>query len=139
MGRLEIQRVGEHDFVGRNEHGATVRVGRNGDEDAFSPGELLHIAAAACTAVTVEELVTRRTGPDAPMVATVTHGGGVNEYEKMEITLQADLSFLDDATRERVLKAMRLAVDRQCSVSRTLKRGASVMLTIDASGPSRAA
>jgi uncharacterized OsmC-like protein len=134
MGRLEIERVGEHDFLGRNERGATVRVGREGAPGAFSPGELLHVAAAACTAVTVEELITRRTGPDTRMITTVEHEGGVTEYEKLAITLQADLSFLDDATRERVLKAMRLAVDRQCVVSRTLKRGAEVMLTIDASG-----
>jgi uncharacterized OsmC-like protein len=134
MGRLEIERVGEHEFVGRNERGATVRVGREGALDAFSPGELLHVAVAACNLVTVEELITRRTGPDTPMIASVEHEGGVTEYDKLAVTLQADLSFLDDATRERVLKAMRISIDRQCVVSRTLKRGAEVTLTIDASG-----
>jgi uncharacterized OsmC-like protein len=139
MGRLEIERVGEHEFAGRNERGATVRVGRDGAADAFSPGELMHLAAAACVSVTVEELVTRRAGADARVVATTEHTGGVTEYDKVEITLEADLSFLDDKTRERVLKAMQISVDRQCSVSRTLKRGIPVELTIDATDRSRAA
>jgi hypothetical protein len=33
---LEVQRLGEHDFIGRNERGAEVRLGRKGQQGAFS-------------------------------------------------------------------------------------------------------
>jgi len=142
MTGLEIERVGTHEFVGRNDRGATVRIGRAGADGAFTPGELLQVAAAGCAAITVEELVVRRAGQDARITATAgfDRAPGVREYEQVHVNLHADLSFLDEDTRERVLKAMRTAVERECTVSRTVERGAEVLLTIDASAaPSAAA
>jgi uncharacterized OsmC-like protein len=137
MRELTVERAGTHDFIGRNGRGATVRIGRDGAPGAFSPGELLQIAAAGCAAVTVEELVTRRAGDDAQLVATADHERtpGVGEYELLRVTLLADLSFLDEGTRDRVVHAMRIAVERQCTVSRTIERGAPVELTIDPLAP----
>ncbi|GIF04979.1 OsmC family protein [Actinoplanes siamensis] len=130
---LTVERAGPHDFIARNGRGATVRVGRTGAPGAFTPGELLQLAAAACAAITTEELVTRRAGPDARIVAEVDHerAAGAREYQALRVRLRADLSFLDDSTRERVVHAMRIAVERQCTVSRTVERGAPVRLTID--------
>lgn len=132
MTGLFVERVGEHEFVGRNDRGASVRIGRSGGEGSFSPGELLQIATAGCSAVTVEELITRRAGQDASLVATVeaTRGPGGREYEALRVTLRADLSFLDDDTRDRVLRALRTAVANQCTVSRTIERGAPVELDV---------
>ncbi|WP_369076817.1 OsmC family protein [Paractinoplanes durhamensis] len=109
-----------------------MRIGRAGADGSFSPGELLQIATAGCTAVTTEELITRRAGDDARMVATVTHerAEGGREYQRLEVLLRADLDFLDEDTRRRVIRAMRTAVERQCTVSRTVERGAQVGLTI---------
>lgn len=136
MTGLKVERVGTHEFVGRNDRGATVTIGRDDTPGAFSPGELLQVATAACSAVTVEQLVTRRAGDDARLVALASRvkAEGGHEYESITVTLQADLSFLDDETRERVMLAMRRAVDRECTVSRTLERGARVDLVITASG-----
>jgi uncharacterized OsmC-like protein len=131
---LEIERAGKHEFVGRNDRGATVRIGRDGAPGSFSPGELLQVAAAGCAAVTVEELVVRRAGEDARITATASYerAPGVREYQQVHVNLHADLSFLEEGARERVLKAMRMAVERECTVSRTVERGAEVLLTIDA-------
>ncbi|HEY0531007.1 MAG TPA: OsmC family protein [Actinoplanes sp.] len=133
MAGLRVERVGKHDFVGRNERGATVRIGRNGMPGSFSPGELLQIATAGCSAVTVEELVTRRAGDDAELVALAEaeKSPGGHEYDLIRVTLLADLSFLDDDTRERVVFAMRKAVERECTVSRTVERGAVVELAVE--------
>jgi uncharacterized OsmC-like protein len=133
MTDLEVHRTGPHEFLGTNSRGATVRIGRNGAEGAFTPGELLQIAVAGCASVTVEELVTRRAGDDARMEATVDYerGPGAREYERLRVVLAADLSFLDDTTRERVVRAMKTAVERECTVSRTVERGAPVDLTLD--------
>lgn len=130
---LRVERVGDHEFVGRNERGATVRIGRSDGAGSFSPGELLQIALAGCMSVTVEELVTRRAGADARMVAVPSYerGEGVREYERLRVALETDLSFLDDATRARVIRAMRLAVERQCTVSRTIERGVPVEFDVN--------
>jgi uncharacterized OsmC-like protein len=137
MKELTVERVGTHEFIGRNGRGATVQIGRDDAPGAFSPGELLQIATAGCAAVTVEELVTRRAGDDARLVATADHERtpGVREYELLRVTLLADLSFLDVGTRDRVAQAIRTAVERQCTVSRTVERGAPVELTIDPLAP----
>jgi uncharacterized OsmC-like protein len=133
MTGLTVERIGTHDFIGRNDRGATVRIGRKGAPGSFTPGELLQIATAGCSAVTVEELVTRRAGDDARLVATVDHDRApdAREYERLRVTVRADLSFLDEDTRERVVQAMNAAVRRQCTVSRTVERGAPVELAID--------
>jgi uncharacterized OsmC-like protein len=137
MTELTVERIGDHEFTGRNDRGATVRIGRSGAPGSFSPGELLQIAAAGCAAVTVEELVTRRAGADARLVATATHerSPGVSEYELLRVRLLADLSFLDEDTRQRVVQAMNTAVQRQCTVSRTIERGTPVELTIEPLAP----
>lgn len=137
MTGLTVERAGEHEFTGRNDRGATVRIGRTGMPGSFSPGELLQIATAACSAVTVEELVTRRGGDDARLVA---RAGAVRspdgrEYDAVRVTLLADLSFLDDETRARVVRAMTKAVERSCTVSRTVERGARVELAVEPLDP----
>jgi uncharacterized OsmC-like protein len=133
MTGLTVERVGGHAFVGRNERGATVAIGRTGMPGSFSPGELLRIATAACAAVTVEELVTRRAGEDARLVALAdaAKSSDGSEYDQLRVTLLADLSFLDDETREKVAQAMHKAVERACTVSRTVERGAPVELAFD--------
>lgn len=134
MSELTVERTGVHEFVGRNERGASVRVGGRGGEGSFSPGELLRIATAACALVTVEELVTRRVGVDAPLTANVDarRSPGGHEYESLTVTMSVDLSMLDDADRERLLAIMEKAVHKQCTVSRTIERGAPVELRISA-------
>lgn len=133
MTELAVERCGEHAFVGRNDRGATVRIGRKGGQGSFTPGELLQIATAGCAAVTVEELVTRRAGDDARLVAVAGHERSADgrEYQKLSVALKVDLSFLDDAMRERVIQAMRTAVERQCTVSRTVERGAPVQISVE--------
>ena len=45
---LHITREGPRSFIGRNARGAEVRIGGSDADGVFSPGELLHLALAAC-------------------------------------------------------------------------------------------
>lgn len=128
MSGLEVERVGAHLFVGRNERGAEVRIGSDQTEGVFSPGELLQLAVASCTTVTVEEMVVRRSGPDAKVDATVTRdrAPGSHEYQRLSVTLSVDVDGADEA----VVRALHTAVERQCTISRTVERGAPVDLEI---------
>ncbi|GAA3732739.1 OsmC family protein [Streptomyces tremellae] len=136
MAELEIERTGTHEFTARNTRGAQVRIGRVGGEGSFTPGELLQVAAAGCAAVTVEELVVRRSGENARFVATAGNDRrpGSHEYDALHVALDVDLSSLDEAARERVAAAIRAAVARECTVSRTIEKGTPVTLDIATGG-----
>ncbi|MFI5587721.1 OsmC family protein [Amycolatopsis sp. NPDC051758] len=125
---LEVQRDGRHSFVGRNERGAEVRLGRTGAEGAFSPAELLQIAAAGCSAVTAEELITRRVGEDAKFRVTVNadRREGASELDAVHVAFDVDVSTLAADQREALAGAVDRAIERLCTVSRTLKKGIPV-------------
>ncbi|SEF26415.1 Uncharacterized OsmC-related protein [Amycolatopsis pretoriensis] len=125
---LEVQRDGRHSFVGRNDRGAEVRLGRTGAEGAFSPAELLQIAAAGCSAVTAEELITRRIGEDAKFRVTVSadRREGASELDAVHVAFDVDVSTLAADQREALAGAVDRAIERLCTVSRTLKKGIPV-------------
>lgn len=125
---LEVQRDGQHSFVGRNDRGAEVRLGRTGAEGAFSPAELLQIAAAGCSAVTAEELITRRVGEDAKFRVTVSadRREGASELDAVHVAFDVDVSTLAENQREALAGAVDRAIERLCTVSRTLKKGIPV-------------
>jgi uncharacterized OsmC-like protein len=137
MADLEIERSATHEFTARNARGAVVKIGRVGGEGSFTPGELLQIAAAGCAAVTAEELVVRRSGEGARFAATVGNDRrrGAHEYDALHVGLDVDLSSLDGAARERVAAAIRTAVERECTVSRTIEKGTPVTLDVITDGP----
>ncbi|MBB4688853.1 OsmC family protein [Amycolatopsis jiangsuensis] len=128
---LEVQREGEHSFVGRNERGAEVRLGRSGAEGAFSPAELLQIATAGCSAVTAEELITRRVGEDSKFRVAVTadRREGASELDAVHVSFDVDLSTLDPDKREALAGAVDRAIERLCTVRRTLTKGIPVTET----------
>ncbi|WP_328449629.1 OsmC family protein [Amycolatopsis sp. NBC_00438] len=125
---LEVQRDGQHSFVGRNDRGAEVRLGRTGAEGAFSPAELLQIAAAGCSAVTAEELITRRVGENAKFRVTVSadRREGASELDAVHVAFDVDVSTLAADQREALAGAVDRAIERLCTVSRTLKKGIPV-------------
>jgi uncharacterized OsmC-like protein len=128
---LEVQRDGQHAFIGRNDRGAEVRLGRTGGEGAFSPAELLQIAAAGCSAVTAEELITRRVGEDAKFRVAVTadRREGASELDAVHVAFDVDVSTLAEDQRAALAGAVDRAIERLCTVSRTLKKGIPVTET----------
>ncbi|WP_329787455.1 OsmC family protein [Lentzea sp. DG1S-22] len=126
---IEIERVGDHEFVATNGRGASVRIGRKGQEGSFSPVELLAAAVAGCAVVTSETLVLRRTGGDqltAQADAVQSESG--NEVISVPVTLSYDLSAVDDPEALDVL--VRRAVEQFCTVTRTLKQSATAPLQL---------
>lgn len=131
---LEVERIGEHRFAGRNERGAEVLIGRKGHEGAFSPSELLQIAAAGCAAVTAESLILRRLGAQARLRLDVSaeEADGAHELDGIDVGFDLDLSTLDDAGRAELAATVDRAVERLCTVSRTLRKGIPVRETFGA-------
>ncbi|MTD57498.1 OsmC family protein [Amycolatopsis pithecellobii] len=125
---LEVERVGEHDFVGRNERGAEVRLGRKGAEGAFSPAELLQVATAGCAAVTAEHLITRRVGDDSKFRVDVSadRREGASELDAVHVRFDVDVSGLGQDEQKALADAVDRAIEKLCTVSRTLKKGIPV-------------
>lgn len=127
---LWVERVGPREYIGHNDRGATVRFAGAGTEDAFTPGEILKLAAAACTGLVTDRALARRIGDD---YQGQVHVSGVkneedNRYESLEEKIVVDLSALEPEVRERLIGLLERTVDSQCTVGRTIEAGAPITL-----------
>jgi uncharacterized OsmC-like protein len=131
MAGLEVRRVGPHEFVGRNDRGAEICLGRSGVAGRFSPAELLEIALAACAAVTAEELIIRRKEQNFTVRADGDRPAGAHQFDTLRLSLDFDMIGAGRITRPHVEAAIRRALDLQCAVSRTIKKGTPVEIQFE--------
>jgi len=124
--------VGDKTYVGRNERGGEVLIGQHGHEGVISPGELLKLALAACSAMSAERPVLRRLGEDLPITAGVSSvkAAGDNRYERLVTELVLPLAGLSPEDREQVETIARRAVTKGCTVGRTIEAAAHIDLAV---------
>ena len=127
---LWAERVGTRRYTGHNARGAQVRMGPVEAGDVFTPGELLKLALAGCAGMSADHSLARRLGPDVSVTVRIAGPNRDERYPEVHEEILVDLSSLDEADRERVLTVVRRAIDRNCTVGRTLESGADVALTI---------
>ncbi len=129
---LWVERTGVRRYTGHSSRGAEVLVGSEDVPGVFTPGELMKIALAACTGMSSDHPLARRLGDDYD--ATVRVSGAADRenerYPELTEVLELDLSELDPDTRDRLLVTVERAIDRVCTVGRTLKAGTTVKLEI---------
>lgn len=128
MTELWVERTGTRRYTGYSSRGAQVLIGSEDVDGVFTPGELLKIALAACSGVSSDQPLARRLGDDYKAVIKVS-GVADREQERyplLEETLEVDLSALADDEKERLLLVVSRAIDRVCTVGRTLKSGTTV-------------
>ncbi|MEK8072004.1 OsmC family protein [Rhodococcoides navarretei] len=130
---LWVERTGTRRYTGRSSRGAEVLVGSESVEGVFTPGELLKIALAACTGMSSDLPLSRRLGDDYS--ATVEVSGAADRenerYPELNEILRVDLSAMDPEAQERLLTVVQRAIDKVCTVGRTLKAGTTINLDID--------
>ncbi|QLY29918.1 OsmC family protein [Nocardia huaxiensis] len=128
---LWAERTGTRAYTGRNNRGGEVFIASAGVPGAFTPGELLKIALAGCTGLSADFTLARKLGETFD--ATVRVSGDADRenetYPELSESFELDLSELDPETRERVLVAAQRAIDKVCTVGRTLKAGTKVNLS----------
>lgn len=133
MTDLWVQRTGTRRYTGQSSRGAEVLIGSEDVDGVFTPGELLKIALAACTGMSSDRPLSRRLGDDYD--ATVRVSGAADRenevYPVLSETLDVDLSELDPEAAQRLLVVVERAVDKVCTVGRTIKAGAQVDLTVE--------
>ncbi|MGL4304689.1 MAG: OsmC family protein [Mycobacteriaceae bacterium] len=132
---LWVERTGTRRYTGYSSRGAHVLIGSESVPGVFTPGELLKIALAACSAMSSDLPLSRRLGEDYD--ATVRVSGAADRdnevYPELNEILELDLSELDPAAQERLLTVVRRSIDQVCTVGRTLKAGTQVNLDITTS------
>ena len=130
--QLWAERTGHRQFIGRNSRGGEVKIADISQDGAFTPGELLKVALAACAGFSAEPPLSRRLGEDFEF--TVRVGGladaAENRYAVLNEVLELDLSALSAEEVARLVKVTERAVATQCTVGRTLEAGAEVTLEI---------
>ncbi|MFM9376381.1 OsmC family protein [Gordonia sp. VNK21] len=133
MTELWVQRTGSRRYSGHSSRGAQVLIGSEDVDGVFTPGELMKVALAACTGMATDVPLARRLGDDYD--ATVRVSGDADRenerYPKLDEVFELDLSELDPEAAQRLLTVVERAVDRVCTVGRTLKAGTEVSLTIE--------
>lgn len=130
---LWVERTGTRRYTGRSSRGAEVLIGSESVEGVFTPGELLKIALAACTGMSSDVPLSRRLGDDYS--ATVEVSGAADRenelYPELNEILRVDLSAMDPEAQQRLLTVVDRAIDKVCTVWRTLKAGTTINLDID--------
>lgn len=128
---IDLERVGEGRYQVTNRRGGTLVVG-SGDSEEFSPVELLLVAIAACNAINVDAVATRRSEPDAFTMRMEGHKVRDETGQHLvDLRLTLDARYPEgadgDAAREILPRAMRQSHERICTVSRTVERGTALV------------
>ena len=133
-GSVSVTRVGPRMYEGLNERGATLRVGGPELEgEHFTPGELLKLALVACSGLSADRVTARRLGEDFALTVWA-HGHSerdTNRYTRIEEEFLLDLSTLEPEEREQLLTVMSKAIQRGCTVARTIEEVVELPTTID--------
>lgn len=132
---VEVRRTGQRSFTATNGRGGEVEIGTDGAADSFTPGELLLAAIAGCSAVTAEQLLTRRLGEDAAVAVHADRDADpedAHRFSAVRAAFDVDLAALTDAEhREKLVEIVRRAVEQQCTVSRSVERGTPVNVSFN--------
>jgi uncharacterized OsmC-like protein len=135
MTDLWVERTGVRRYTGRSTRGAEVLIGSEDVEGVFTPGELLKIALAACSGLSADAPLRNRLGDDFD--ATIRVSGAADReqerYPLLEERLEIDLAGLDEAEIAKLKIVVERAIDKVCTVGRTLKSGTEVRFEVDPS------
>src|SRR6476659_2448761 len=131
---VELTRQRKARYVATNRRGGSIEVGE-GDDDAFTPVELLLSALAACTAMDVDYIVGKRAESESGRLSSsarkVRDGAG-NHLVDLKVIL--DLRYPEgaggDAARTALPMAVQRSNDRLCTVGRTVRRGTPVLASL---------
>lgn len=133
--RVELTRLRKARFVARNPRGGELEFGE-GDDEAFSPVELLLTAIAGCTAIDVDYITAKRSEADSFVVtvdADKIRDEQGNRLTDLVVRFAVEFPAGEggDAAREKLPSAVQRSHDRLCTVSRTVEVGTPVAVEVE--------
>lgn len=131
---VELTRLGKSRYVATNQRGGTLQIGE-GDDDTFSPVELLLAALAACPAMDVDYIVGKRAEAESGSLrctARKVRDAEGNHLVDIEVTFDFRYPEGDagDAARAALPMAVQRSNDRLCTVGRTVQLGTPVLAAV---------
>ena len=132
--RVTLARDSVGHYTVRNDRGGSITTSSGTDE--LSPVELLLAGIAACTAVDVDTVTTRRAEPDdfeIEVTADKVKDEDGNHLTDIEVTFRVRFPDGDggDAARRILPSLVRRSHEEFCTVSRTVMLGADVTARIE--------
>jgi putative redox protein len=132
---LTVERVGAGRFEAVNSRGGRILFG-TGDNEEFTPTELLLIAIGGCTAIDIDILTSRRSEPELFEIAVdadkIRDESG-NHLANIEVTYRITFPAGEagDKARGVLSEAVRQSHDRLCTVGRTVELATPIATTIE--------
>jgi putative redox protein len=132
---LTVERIGPGRFAAVNARGGRIVFGTGNDED-FSPTELLLVALGGCTAIDVDIITSRRAEPanfQIDVDADKVRDQDGNRLTNVEITYRITFPAGPDGDKARAVlpEAVRQSHDRLCTVGRTVQLPTPITDRID--------
>lgn len=126
---ITINRTGTREFVAENAAGSQVSLGNGPGQ--FTPGELLLIALAGCQVMSADATIAHAVADQFPGRAVVTRKKDEpgNRYTGIDVQYQVGAN-LSEAQVASLLRMAAKAVDRNCTVGRSIDHGLEHSLTI---------
>ena len=132
---VRVERTSAGRYLLHNVRGGAIPLG-TGQDDSFTPVELLLAAIGACTGADVDYVTSRRAEPDGFTVRVTGDklrdpaGGSRMTNLRVEFSIAFPDGEAGDAARAALPWAVRMSHDRLCTVSRTVEAGTTISTVI---------
>lgn len=130
---MKATRTSQNEYTVTNQDGTSLKVSPHGTPGAFSPGELLQAALLGCASLSADAQLSHMLGADFDAEASVKSTEADNFITDMLFEFQIKTEGLDDAEREKIIKAAAKKIERLCIVKRSLNKGINTETDISAS------
>lgn len=130
---MKAVRSGVREWIATNDRGAIVKIGDPKADEVFSPGELLQLAVAACSGLSIDHRLTHALGDDIQVTFEVEpeRVPEENRYAGVTTTFKLDLSSLDEDELHALKAKIDSAIERSCTVGRTLEARATTRIELE--------
>ena len=130
---MKATRTNQNEYTVTNQDGTSLKVSPHGTPGAFSPGELLQAALLGCASLSADAQLSHMLGAEFDAEASVKSTEADNFITDMLFEFQIKTEGLDDAEREKIIKAAAKKIERLCIVKRSLNKGINTETDISAS------
>ncbi len=136
MIRIELNRLNDaFHFSAENENGNTVHIDASpdigGTNKGMRPMQMLLAAMGGCSAIDIINILKKQKQDLKDLKITVTGEREKDVIPSLFETVHAHYKFFGNLDKEKVEKAIKLSVEKYCSVSKTLEKTANITYSFE--------
>ncbi len=136
MIRIELNRLNDaFHFSAENENGNTVHIDASpdigGTNKGMRPMQMLLAAMGGCSAIDIINILKKQKQDLKDLKITVTGEREKDVIPSLFETVHAHYKFFGNLDKEKVEKAIKLSIEKYCSVSKTLEKTANITYSFE--------